>query len=716
MGFKIFGQVRELETRHGISDVVVQALDKDFLSDDLLGEVTTDQNGFFSIEYTEETGKDLFDQKPDVYLVVKSNSGKILTSTQNDIRVDVDRTVEINVDITRPALVEAGLIEQEPVHWMKDLDPDYQKRFTAWTWQSGFDESDKMMLQLRDDMAGRSSILELMKHYINELKGNKDNNAPPFLKMAKLFELGITPNCMEGHHYGVPVAIRTGDQEGPAAEFGNILGFLWGVTLDDISPWVGKSFASLDADKFGAISGITEQPENLAYLGINHFNKINFQPLNTVSFYFLTCWMGLEDVSQEEKASFGHEKNGGNFIAIKAPSVYHGTNREVFQLNYRWRNIGNPPPFCWLVDEVVQIAEGLYLGQLLFCTRRLQNDYDPKQPASDAGYQHFGYFLLFDKTWNPEARRLLPHLEMPVIAPGLKKVDVAGSCQPSKFSTFTFEKHLPPNTNDEVLARIYDDLKGKPTIMHLLKYYSDELLNNLDNNSPYFLRLQEIFNRGIGIETIRGFYRGALISWHSEGLLRFLDLNAINLAHMQIGRYFSTWTGKTFEDILPLKLKEMTGGHETGEIPTCWGANTQSLRTIKEKLTGKLMKLADVWMEDVPADEAREFGYDLKCFFFIGRQAESVNRHNKGKTVFQFNYRWPNLKTIPPDCYCVDELVQIADNLYLGQLMYATELLMEYDPLKDPAEYKYRLFGYFLLMDEAWHRVRLDIGFDLENV
>ena len=69
-----------------------------------------------------------------------------------------------------------------------------------------------------------------------------------------------------------------------------------------------------------------------------------------------------------------------------------------------------------------------------------------------------------------------------------------------------------------------------------------------------------------------------------------------------------------------------------------------------------------------------------------------------------------------PDRYCLDELVQIAEGLYLGQLMYATELLKAYDPRVDPEEYRYRHFGYFLLMDDDWHRLRLDIGFDLENI
>jgi hypothetical protein len=60
-------------------------------------------------------------------------------------------------------------------------------------------------------------------------------------------------------------------------------------------------------------------------------------------------------------------------------------------------------------------------------------------------------------------------------------------------------------------------------------------------------------------------------------------------------------------------------------------------------------------------------------------------------------------------------LVRIADGLYLGHLMYATDIVKPYDPEEDPTAYKYKLFGYFLLMDEEWHQIRLRIGFDLDN-
>jgi hypothetical protein len=68
---------------------------------------------------------------------------------------------------------------------------------------------------------------------------------------------------------------------------------------------------------------------------------------------------------------------------------------------------------------------------------------------------------------------------------------------------------------------------------------------------------------------------------------------------------------------------------------------------------------------------------------------------------------------MPPDNYCIDELVQIAEGLYLGQLVYSTALLEKYDPNKPSSVYNYRNFGYFLLMDDEWHARKMEIKFDL---
>ena len=417
----------------------------------------------------------------------------------------------------------------------------------------------------------------------------------------------------------------------------------------------------------------------------------------------------------EEQENFGHEKNGGNFIARQGESVYSGSSRKVFQLNYRWKNLNNIPPLCWLVDELVQVAGGLYLGQLLFATDNLLDRYEPEVPVSESRYRHFGYFLLFDERWNSEARRLFSFLEIPENAPGIAQPSVAGLTGLSKFSTFTLADKEPAPRDDKVYQAVLADLKSKPTIMHLLKDYSSKLQGTVDNNSPVFLKLQEIFNRSIGIADMEGYYRGALVSWHSEGIFKLFDANTLNLVWTGLAMKFSTWTGKSFEPISKARLREMTGGHETGDPQARWGANTQALRTFKEKFVGNLTELANVWNEPVPGEEATKNGYDVKNFFFIARQAPSISDACKGKTIYQLNYRWPALKTIIPDRFCIDEIVQIAEGLYLGQLMYATKVLLPYDPSTAPAMYEYRNFGFFILMDEQWHQIRLKIGFDLTN-
>src|SRR5207244_11899027 len=85
------------------------------------------------------------------------------------------------------------------------------------------------------------------------------------------------------------------------------------------------------------------------------------------------------------------------------------------------------------------------------------------------------------------------------------------------------------------------------------------------------------------------------------------------------------------------------------------------------------------------------------------------------KTFYQCKYRWKPVRNIRPDCFCMDEIAEIAEGLYLGLLIYATDWLKPWGPRTPIEEYKYKLFGYFLLLDEEWHQRRLRIGFDLSN-
>ena len=569
-----------------------------------------------------------------------------------------------------------------------------------------------------------SSVLEAMKSYIGELRGRLDNEARPYQKLARLFMAGFTPTRVEGHHDGEALGLRIGDEPEPLARYGNFLGLLWGTSVGPVAPWVGKSFSRVSPDLIRNYTEGFERGAVPAYLGINHFEKLEDSIINKLSFSVVTFWMHLKDAPQEEKSLYGYDKNGGLFIARCAESVFAGTERAVFQLNYRWHDLGNFPPISYLIDELVQITDGVYLGQLLFATRNVLGRFDPNLPAQDYDYQHFGYFLLMDDSWAAETRRVFPNIKPGLITAHPEAGKPAGqpvsgpsvvSAAPPKFTTFTFADPVDGNCDDNVLAEIREDMKGKETILDLLKAYSEGLMKSFDNSSPCFLKLHELFNRGIGPDEVRGYLRGALISFHAEGFYKFFNLNTLDAA-WQLGRFFTPWTGKTFDPISMDRLREMTDGFEQGSVPTFWGTNTLSFKTTKQKFIRQLMKLANVWMEDVPTEESARFGYDTKSYFFIAHQGISINEANKGKKDFLFNYRWPKLRTLPPDNYCIDELVKIADGLYLGQLIYATELLKKFDPKEDPSAYKYRLFGYFLLMDEDWQRRRLAIGFDPYDV
>jgi len=83
------------------------------------------------------------------------------------------------------------------------------------------------------------------------------------------------------------------------------------------------------------------------------------------------------------------------------------------------------------------------------------------------------------------------------------------------------------------------------------------------------------------------------------------------------------------------------------------------------------------------------------------------------KQVFQFHYRYPMIGGPAPIGFCLDELVQLADGLFLGQLIYATRLTEPFHSSVPAEKYAYQLFGYFLLLDNDWESHRQAIGLDV---
>ena len=83
----------------GLPDLRVSVFDKDLLFDDRLGEAVTDADGQFNILYQTNDFKDLLESKPDLYLKVISEKGKLLFTSEKAIRWQSDRVEYFEIEI-----------------------------------------------------------------------------------------------------------------------------------------------------------------------------------------------------------------------------------------------------------------------------------------------------------------------------------------------------------------------------------------------------------------------------------------------------------------------------------------------------------------------------------------------------------------------------------------------------------------------------------------
>src|SRR3569623_298052 len=568
MNYEILGRVVEAQSGKGVPGVVVAAYDKDLVFDDYLGEVLSTVTGDFRIVYDESRFSSPFDRKPDLYLRVKTLAGQELMNTKASPHKHASPREEMQVSLSPEVIAKAGLttVDGDP---LKPISRDALATLTCLPPTL----DDDLAKQIRDDLAGKASVLEMFKDWMAQLRDNVDNDALPFRKMARLFELGATPDQMPGHHYGIAPGLRTGDLKGAAAAIGNFMGYVWGTVIGEATPWIGKSMTPMTAVDRRGVVGDSVAAEVPVFRGINHFSVVPKQLLSVGLTGVLTFLWGLKQASEAERLHFGYDRNGGHFAGHRAPSVYSGTRREVFRLNYRYHGFGNQWPLHYLIDELVQIADGLYLGQVLFATDHLGETYDPAAPDAHYRYQHFGYFLLLRPQWDEEAQRLFPWLKVPDA--DIDTRIVGGPAQPdprltAKLATLTLAPAGDGNVDAAQLAAVKQDLTHYETVIDLMKAYSDSTRHDLDSESPVYDKLRALFNAGIGPARVEGIYRGALISWRVGGPLEALRVNGLDLAWEALRR-FSPWTGKIFEPITNEKLAQLTDGHEPGPADSvCW--------------------------------------------------------------------------------------------------------------------------------------------------
>jgi len=126
MIFKIKGKVQELEHEIGVANLIVKAFDKDLFFDDLLGSVITDEEGEFEIIYEGEDYQELFDNQPDLYLIVRTPEGRMLHTTEENVRCEAGKLEEFIIKIPRKILGDFAphlyrLVETGKVGTLKNL-------------------------------------------------------------------------------------------------------------------------------------------------------------------------------------------------------------------------------------------------------------------------------------------------------------------------------------------------------------------------------------------------------------------------------------------------------------------------------------------------------------------------------------------------------------------------------------------------------------------
>ncbi len=315
---------------------------------------------------------------------------------------------------------------------------------------------------LTEDFTG--DMFMLMGTYQQIMSDNSKRSQWPEIheKMRILFMAGKAMP-MDGPMVGSTVSIRDSDYfKETAQHFGeersivaNIewMATAWNMTFANTGLWMGKTFETVSKEvvdhcvnensqalksydpqttRIGR-NYFREPPEpnliqNLGLPALTQLWKLKQRPSLDNPEIFDTR---LTPTNAQKEKQVPYSMTGGLFLANMGQSVVLGMNgKAVYQLNYRWPGLNPVYPMTRLVDEVVQIDEGIYLGQLVFATkhyalatfdsdgtaRQLGEDYNPHGsspiaaflarlfrrdlPIIDYGYQNNGFFLMMDPDYS----------------------------------------------------------------------------------------------------------------------------------------------------------------------------------------------------------------------------------------------------------------------------------------------------------------------------
>jgi hypothetical protein len=410
MAIRISGTIVASDTKLGVEGLVVEAYDDDLVSDDLLGRVETDGGGRYAITVDGQGG--LWDN-PDVYLVIKNRDGDVLKSTYSDIRRDVTEDLVIDLTLSSMTLYQTNVLPEPPERWTRTVAAvREQARFRALTLLDGSDADDPLMKEVKAELEDSVSVLDLLAKYALKLRGVKENDTRPFLKLDALWAAGVPFTTLEGHYFGIGLGGKTHGTDGWPGQVRNMFNFIYTTFQGEDSAWVGKTLWRLDEREVEEVTDGTLKTDAVVYRGTNHFNQMVHNNYNPFFFGLSDFWLSLSSATDEQRSRFGVDRNGADYTGYATDSIFEERTAKIFRLCYRWPHFGNPAPIKWLIDEITQVAEGVYLGRLLCASRSLLMPFDVNKNPKSYGYRNWGYFLLASDDWTDEAVRLFPFLDI----------------------------------------------------------------------------------------------------------------------------------------------------------------------------------------------------------------------------------------------------------------------------------------------------------------
>ncbi|QOJ22312.1 MAG: hypothetical protein HRU78_00515 [Gammaproteobacteria bacterium] len=335
------------------------------------------------------------------------------------------------------------------------------KNFAARSGDEQQSLSDALDDILKNDYQGNFFALLGMYQRILADNHQRQRWAEIHKKLDTLFKCG-TAEVISGPMIGIPVSIRDSDYFKEAAQWlgkersrmATIewMATAWNATYADTGLWMGKTFEPVSRETVAKKTrnddkAMDDYNPATVRIGRNFFREppdpnalqavglpalIQLWKLKDRPMRFDTAGfdgeLRAENLAKEK--AIPYSKTGGYFLCNMGTSVVaEMQGKKVYQLNYRWPDLGPVYPMTRLVDEIVRIDDGIYLGQLVFAMQHyslgafalpngqvvsIGDDYpyrsmidnikrifpvgwvDEKDPY---GYQNNGFFLMVDPAY-----------------------------------------------------------------------------------------------------------------------------------------------------------------------------------------------------------------------------------------------------------------------------------------------------------------------------